>query len=84
MFRTKRSLRRINGIHERCLRFIQQNYMSEFEKLLENGNEKSVYQKYIEFLLIEVYKYLNALSPDIMNNIFTHLYLKILKQKSLA
>ena len=70
MFCTKRSLRRTNNIHKRRLRLIQQNYRSEFERLLENANEKSVHQKCIEFLLIEVYKYLNGLSPDIMNNIF--------------
>ena len=70
MFCTKRSLRRLNNIHERCLRLIQQNYRSEFERLLENANEKSVHQKCIGFLLIEVYKYLNGLSPDIMNTIF--------------
>ena len=70
MFCTKCSIRRINNIHERCLRFMQQNYKSEFERLLENANEKSVHQKRIEFLLIEVYKYLNGLSPDIMNFIF--------------
>ena len=59
-----------NALHERCLRLIQQNYISEFEKPLENTNEKSVHQKCIEFLLIEIYKYLNGLYPDIMNTIF--------------
>ena len=58
------------NIHEWCLRLIQQNYISEFERLLENANEKSVHQKCIEFLLTEVYKYLNGLSPDIMSIIF--------------
>ena len=67
MFCTKRSLHRINNIHEGYLRLMQQNYRSEFERLLENANEKSVHQKCIEFLLFEVYKYLNGLSPDIMN-----------------
>ena len=70
MFCTKRSLRRINNLHERCLLLIQQNYISEFERLLENANEKSVHQKCIEFLLTEVYEYLNGLSPDIINIIF--------------
>ena len=32
MFYTKRSLRTINNIHERCLRLLQQNHISEFEK----------------------------------------------------
>ena len=31
---------------------------------------KSVHHKCIEFLLTEVYKYLNGLSPEIMNTIF--------------
>ena len=60
MFCTKPSLRRINNMHERCLRLIQQNCRSEFERLLEKSNKK----------LIEVYKYLNGLSPNIMNTIF--------------
>ena len=70
MFCTKHSIGRINSIHERCLRLIQQNCTSDFEVLLENSNEKPVHQKCIELLMIEVYKYLNGLSPDIMSDIF--------------
>ena len=70
MFCTKCSLRRLSNKHERCLCLIQKNYISEFERLLEKANEKWVHQKCIEFLLIEVYKYLSGLSPDIMNTIF--------------
>ena len=71
MFCTKRSLcGRIKNTHERCLCPIQQNYRYEFERYLENSNEKSVHQKCIGFLLIEVYKYLNGLSSGTMNNIF--------------
>ena len=42
---------------------------SDFEVLLENSNEKPVHQC-IELLMIEVYKYLNGLSPDVMSDIF--------------
>ena len=70
MFCTKYSIGRINNIHERCLRFIQQNYVSDFEVLLENANKKQVHQKCIELLITEVYKYLNGLSPDIVSGIF--------------
>ena len=70
MFCTKRSIGRINSIHERCLRLIQQNYTSDFDVLLENSNEKPVHQKCLELLMTEVYKYLNGLSPDIMSYIF--------------
>ena len=70
MLCAKHSLRIINNIHERHLHLIQKNYIYEFERPLENANEESVHQKCIEFLLTEVYKYLNDLSPDIMNSLF--------------
>ena len=70
MVSTKHSIGRITNIHERCLRLIQQNYTSDFEVLLENSNEKPVHQKCIELRMIEVYKYLNNVSPDIMSDIF--------------
>ena len=70
MFCTKHSIGRISSTQERCLRLIQQNCTSNFEVLLENANEKPVHQKCMEFLLIEVYKYLNGLSRDIMSDIF--------------
>ena len=69
MFCTKHSIGRINSIHERCLRLIQQNYTSDFEVLRQNSGEKPVDQKCIELLMIGVYKYLNGLSPDIMSDI---------------
>ena len=70
MFCTKHSTGRINSINEQCLRLIQQNYVSDFEVLLENVNEKPVHQKFIKLLMTEVYKYLNGLSPDIISEIF--------------
>ena len=65
MFCTKHSTGRINSIHERCLRLIQQNYASDFEKNLENANEKPVHQKCIELLMIGVYKYTSLNSEKI-------------------
>ena len=50
--------------NKHCLRLVQQNYRSEFEKLSENENEISGHQKCTEFLLIEVYKYLIGQSPE--------------------
>ena len=50
--------------------FFKKNYASDFEVLLKNANEKPIHQKYIELHMIEVFKYLNGLSPDIMSDIF--------------
>ena len=60
----------MNVLHKTMPGLIQQNYTSDFEVLLEHANEKQVYQKCIELLMTEVYKYLNRLSPDIMSDIF--------------
>ena len=96
MFCTKYSIGRINSIHERCLHLIQQNYVSDFEVLLEIANQKPVHQKCIELRMTEVYKYLNGLSPDIMSDIFKlrentfnlrnfiYLNIRIPEQKSIA
>ena len=70
MLCTKHYIGRINSIHERCLCLIQQNYTSDFKVPLENSNENLVHQKCIGLLMIEVYKYLNDLTPDIMSDIF--------------
>ena len=70
MFCLKKALHGFNSIHERSLRPIHQDYASNFIILLVNANEKSIHQKCLEFLMIEVYKYLNGLSPQIMNDIF--------------
>ena len=70
MFSAKHPIGSISSAHERYLRLIQQNYSFDFEVLLENANEKPLHQKCIELLMIEVYKYLNGLSPDIVSDIF--------------
>ena len=71
MFCTKHSLHRINNIHGWCLYLIQENEISEFERVSKNTNEcKSVHQKCKEFLLIEVYKYLNDLFLNIVSTVF--------------
>ena len=67
MFCSKHSAGRINNMHEQFLRLIQQNYISDFEILSEDANEKSVHRKCIKLLMMEVYKYLNGLSPNINN-----------------
>ena len=81
MFFTKRSLRRINNIHKWCLRLRQQNYIYEFERLLENANKKSVHQKCIEFLLIES---LSSEKMPITLETFTHLNVKTSKKKKFS
>ena len=56
MFCSKKALQRLNNKHERYLHLIHQDYVSNFTTLLVNANEKSIHQKCLEFLMIEVYK----------------------------
>ena len=71
MFCNKTSIQKINKIHERSMRLILNDYSSDFNTLLEHCNDISIHQRCINALMIEVYKYINGLSPGIMNEIFT-------------
>ena len=44
-------------------------YQSSFDSLLSTLNEKTIRQRCLNVLLIEVYKYLNNCSPDLMNEV---------------
>ena len=62
---------KLNDIHKKCLRPITNDYDSNFSELLELSHELSVHKTYINYLMIEVYKYLHRLSPELMTDIFT-------------
>ena len=71
MFCNRTSMNKINKIQERCLRLTLNDYTTNFNELLVFTNEISTHQRCINFLMIEVYKFLNGLSPDIMNEVFS-------------
>ena len=59
MFGSRTSMNKLNNIHKKCLR-------SNFNKLLESSHELSVHKTCINYLTIEVYKYLHGLSPKLI------------------
>lgn len=69
MFCLKTSLKKMDKIHERSLRLVLDDYSSDFNDLLTLSN-MSIHQRCINFLMTEVFKYLNGLSPDLMNDVF--------------
>ena len=71
MFCNRTSMNKINRIQERCLRLILNDYTTESSDLFLFSNEISTHQRCINFLMVEVYKFLNGLSPDIMNEVFS-------------
>ena len=79
MFYSRASMSKLNNIHEKCLRLITNNNDSNFNGLLESSHEFKIHKTYINYLMIEVYKYLLELSPELMTDIFKFLqYLQYL------
>ena len=60
----------LNSIHERALRLIYNDYELPFDRILEDNKEKSIHQKNIESLAIEIYKLQAGLAPPIMSDLF--------------
>ena len=61
--------RKINRLHERCLRIIYNDKKSSFIELLEKDNSVSIHQRNLQVLAIEMFKVSNGLSPVLMNDI---------------
>ena len=69
MFHSRCLNNKINRLHERCLRMIYNDKISNFEELLNKDNSVSIHHSNIHALAIEMYKVANDMSPDIMNEV---------------
>ena len=61
---------KINRLHERTLRIVYSDFKSTFEGLLRKDNSFSKHERNIQHLAIEIYKFLNGLSPSFLINVF--------------
>ena len=61
---------KINRLHERCLRLINNDKQSSFDELLQKDDSVSIHMRNIQILATEMYKLINNLSPTIMNRVF--------------
>ena len=57
---------RINNLHERALRIVYQDKKSDFETLLKNDKSVTIHVRNLHYLVTEVYKVKNNISPEIM------------------
>ena len=62
--------RKINKLHELCLRIVYSDNTSSFEELLETDNFVSLHHRNSHVLANELYKIVNGLSPEIMKEVF--------------
>ena len=70
MFHSRQINLKINKLHERALRIVHNNHFSLFEELLPKDKSVTVHQRNLQTLASEMYKILNGLSQDIMQDIF--------------
>ena len=70
MFHSRQINHKINKLHERALRIVYNDHFSSFEELLSKDKSVTVHQRNLQTLATEMYKILNGLSPDIMQDIF--------------
>ena len=70
MFTSRYLNNALNSIHERALRLIYNDYELPFDRILENNKQKSIHQKNIESLAIEIYKFQPGLTTPIMSDLF--------------
>ena len=68
MFHSRIINKKINRLHEKCLRIIYRNKQSSFEELLEKVS--SVSERNIRILATEMYKVTKGMSPPQITELF--------------
>ena len=62
---------KINKLQERSLRIVYEDYTSSFDNLLKKYKNKTIHQKNIEKLAIQMYKIKNNTAPKFFTDLFT-------------
>ena len=70
MFSSRILTNMINKVHERALRVLLGDGLTDFESLLQNNKDICSHHKNIQSLLIEIFKIKNELAPPIMDSMF--------------
>ena len=63
MFTSKSLLSKLEGIQKRALRFVLDDYTSDYVELLDKANVPGMKIMALRYLAIEVYKCINGINP---------------------
>ena len=70
MFTSKSSLLKPETIKKRALRFVPDDYASDYYDLLTKADVPRLKTMALRFLAIDVYKCINGLNPKYLNDLF--------------
>ena len=70
MFSSKRSFTAIENIQKRALRFVSNDFTSNFQELLNDSGVSGIRIMTLRLLAIEVYKCVKKFNPEYLNDIF--------------
>ena len=64
------SLKKIENLQKRALRFLCNDYEISYEELLSKSSASSMNVKRLRALYVELHKTINKLNPDFMRDLF--------------
>ena len=70
MCHSRKNNRKINRLHERCLKTMYNDKQSSFNELLEKDGSVSIHERNLQVLATEMHKINNGLSRPLMKDIF--------------
>ena len=71
MCHSRENKRKINQLHEWCLRTVYNDKQSSFNELLEKDGSVSIHERNLQVLATEMCKISNGLSTPLMKDIFS-------------
>lgn len=69
-FSTAKQVQKIEKIQERVIRFVHNDYETDYSSLLKFNNSVTMEVKRMRYLCIEIYKTLHGLNPEYMKDLF--------------
>ena len=70
MFSSKKANSLISSVYKRSIRTVENDFSLSLEEILVHTNRSNCHQRNLELLLLEIYKSINCLNPELMWELF--------------